>query len=91
MPAVVVDSSVLISLAAGEQFQLLRVLYSTIYIPPEVWNEVASVPKPFGPKEAERARREGWLFVQRPRDLKRVLGLPFNLQAGEAQALALAL
>jgi len=91
MPAVVVDSSVLISLAAGEQFPLLRELYSTIYIPPEVWKEVASVPKPFRPKEAERARNEGWLIVQGPRELKRIFDLPFNLQAGEAQALALAL
>jgi hypothetical protein len=30
MPAVVVDSSVLISLAAGEQFQLFRDFFSTI-------------------------------------------------------------
>ena len=42
MPAVVVDSSVLISLAAGEQFPLLRTFYGTIYVPPEVWNEVSS-------------------------------------------------
>ncbi|MBM3833129.1 MAG: hypothetical protein FJ403_07635 [Verrucomicrobia bacterium] len=38
MPAVVVDSSVLITLAAGEQLHLLRELYTTIYVPPEVWN-----------------------------------------------------
>ena len=41
MPAVVVDTSVLISLAAGEQFRLLHDFYGVIYIPPEVWNEVA--------------------------------------------------
>jgi len=42
MPAVVVDSSVLISLAAGEQFHLLREFYATIYVPPAVWDEVSS-------------------------------------------------
>jgi predicted nucleic acid-binding protein len=36
MPAVVVDSSVLITLAAGEQFHLLRDLYTTLYVPPKV-------------------------------------------------------
>jgi uncharacterized protein len=82
---------VLISLAAGEEFHLLRDFYSTIHLPPEVWNEVASVPKAFGAKEAQQARAEGWLIVQTPRQLDRVLGLPFSLQAGETQALALAL
>jgi len=55
MPAVVVDSSVLISLAAGEQFDLLRIFYSTIHVPPAVWSEVISVPKRFGTKEAQQA------------------------------------
>ena len=91
MLAVVVDSSVLISLAAGEQFQLLREFYSTFYIPPEVWSEVSSSPKPFGAKESELARAEGWLIVQMPGQLDRVLALPFSLQPGETQAPALAL
>ena len=91
MPAVVVDSSVLISLAAGESFQLLRHFYSTIYIPPEVWNEVVSAPKQFGVNEVRRAQAENWLLVRAPRNLERVRSLPFRLQQGEAQALALAL
>jgi predicted nucleic acid-binding protein len=53
MPAVVVDSSVLISLAAGEQFHLLQTIYSTIYILPEVWREVSTSPKPFGARETQ--------------------------------------
>lgn len=91
MPTVVVDSSVLISLAAGEQFHLLRELYSAILLPPEVWNEVCSCPKPFGGKEAKKAREDGWLTVQRPRQLNRARGLDFNLDPGETEALALAL
>jgi len=91
MPAVVVDSSVLITLAAGEQFQLLREFYSTIHIPPEVWNETTGTPKSFGVREVHQARADGWLLVQAPLDLRRVQGLPFNLQPGETQALALAL
>lgn len=90
MPAVVVDSSVLITLAAGEQFHLLRELYTTLYVPPEVWNEVTSVPKPFGTNEARQARDAGWLIVRAPTSLAAIQALPFNLQPGETEALALA-
>lgn len=91
MPAVVVDSSVLITLAAGEQFHLLREFYSTIHIPPEVWKETTATPKIFGVQEVQRAKAEGWLIVQAPQDLTKVSSLPFNLQPGETEALALAL
>lgn len=91
MPAVVVDSSVLITLAAGEQFQLLREFYCTIHVPPEVWRETTASPKSFGVQEVQHAKSEGWLVVQSPRDLAKVLSLPFNLQPGETEALALAL
>lgn len=91
MPAVVVDSSVLITLAAGEQFHLLREFYSTIHIPPEVWKETTTTTKPFGIREAQQAKADGWLIVQAPQDLAKVSGLPFNLQPGETEALALAL
>lgn len=91
MPAVVVDSSVLITLAAGEQFHLLRGFYSTIHLPPEVWNETTATSKTFGVGEVQKARAEGWLVVQSPHDLAKVSVLPFNLQPGEIEALALAL
>lgn len=91
MPAVVVDSSVLITLAAGEQFYLLGEFYSTIYVPPEVWKETTASPKTFGVQEVRQAKTEGWLIVQSPHDLARVSALPFNLQPGETEALALAL
>lgn len=91
MPAVVVDSSVLISLAAGEVFHLLRDFYSTIYIPPEVWQEVISSPKPFGLKETQQAATDGWLIVQKPQTSRQIDDLPFSLDRGEAEALALAL
>lgn len=91
MPAVVVDSSVLITLAAGEQFQLLRDFYSSIHIPPEVWNETTATAKGFGVQEVRQARADGWLVVQSPQDVAKVSSLPFNLQPGEIEALALAL
>jgi hypothetical protein len=91
MPAVVVDSSVLITLAAGEQFHLLREFYSTIHIPPEVWSETTASRKSFGVQEVRQAKTEGWLIVQSPRDLAKVSALPLNLQPGETEALALAL
>lgn len=91
MPAVVVDSSVLISLAAGEQFHLLRELYETIHVPPKVWNEVISSSKPYGANESRAARAANWLIVEAPRSLDRVRALSLSLHEGEAEALALAL
>jgi predicted nucleic acid-binding protein len=90
MPAVVVDSSVLITLAAGGQFHLLRELYTTLYLPPEVWNEVTSVAKPYGTHETRQARDAGWLMIRTPASLAAVHALAFNLQPGETEALALA-
>jgi uncharacterized protein len=93
MSAVVVDTSVLISLAAGQQFHLLGDFFGTIYIPPEVWNEVAASDKPYGLPEAKGAQQAGWLVVQQPAlpTLGRVRNLPFALQPGELEAIALAL
>ena len=93
MPAVVVDTSVLISLAAGEQFSLLHDFYGTVFIPPEVWNELAASTKPFGLPEARIGLQAGWLQVQPPAppSLDRVRSLPFALQPGELEAIALAL
>ena len=78
MPAVVVDSSVLITLAAGEQFDLLRDFYSTIHIPPEVWNETTDTAKTFGVHEVLQARADGWLVVQSARDLGKALAHIFH-------------
>ncbi|MEI7730869.1 MAG: DUF3368 domain-containing protein [Verrucomicrobiota bacterium] len=91
MPAVVVDTSVLITLAAGEQFNLLRDFYGHIYIPPAVWDEVSASSRPFGLPEVRRARDENWLSLRQPVSLEAIRGLPFNLQQGESEALALAL
>src|SRR3982750_706740 len=91
MPAVVVDSSVLITLAAGEQFHLLEEFYSTIHIPREVWKETTTSSNSFGTQEILQAKTAGWLIVQSPHDLSKVSALPFNLQPGETEALALAL
>ena len=91
MPAVVVDSSVLISLAAAGQFHLLRDFYNTVYIPPAVWNEVSVAAKPFGFPETQQAHVDGWLIVKMPNSTSIIKNLPFSLQTGEMEALALAL
>ena len=91
MAAIVVDSSVLISLAAGEQFELLRDLYQKIHIPPAVWSEVSATRSRWGVREVSAAREANWLVVQSPSDLSRVNALPIRLQKGEIEALALAL
>src|SRR5438105_10956123 len=91
MPAIVVDSSVLISLSAGEQFGLLRELYQTISLPPAVLAEVVARRTGWGVREVTEAVQSGWIVVRHPASLSRVSALPFRLETGELEALALAL
>jgi uncharacterized protein len=91
MPAVIVDTSVLITLAAAEQFDLLRHFFEKVYVPPAVWEETSMGRRTFGMAEAQKARTQGWLIVQKPHSLDRIERLSFRLQAGETEALALAL
>ena len=78
-------------MAAGEQFPLLRTFYGTIYVPPEVWNEVSSGSKRIGRNEAENAKQAGWIIIRKPFRRDRIQSLAINLEAGETEALALAL
>lgn len=89
MPAVVSDSSPFVYLAALGRFELLRVLYAEVFIPPAVWNEVAVDGE--GRVEADLLRNAcsaGWVKVERittsiPTELRK-------LDDGEREAIALA-
>jgi len=83
------DTSVLISLSAGEQFHLLREFYGEVYVPPEVWNEATARPGHFGARECLQAGKTGWLLLRTPSasSLDRVRAMPFTLQSGELDAL----
>lgn len=91
MPGVVSDSSVLIARGAAAHFDLLKESYQTVVVPGAVWHEITTSPLPLpGTAEARRARQDGWLRVEMPRNRELVASLAATLDLGEAEAIALA-
>jgi predicted nucleic acid-binding protein len=91
-PVVVSDASVLIFLAAAGQFRLLRDLYGRVLIPPKVFQEVAEArPGRSGDSETRSAVTDGWVEIKAPAPTSLDGWLQSQLNAGESQAIALAL
>jgi predicted nucleic acid-binding protein len=90
MPAVA-DSSVIIHLAAIGQIDLLRQLYTSVLLPPAVWNEVVVQGRGrVGEKELQQARGDGWVTVAAH---SANVSLPSEcpaLHPGEAEAILMA-
>jgi hypothetical protein len=86
---VVSNTSPLTNLAAIDQFDLLRELYSQIYIPEGVWDELnAEGQKWPGSAEVEQA---DWIHRQKPQNQTLVDNLLRDLDRGEAETIALAI
>jgi uncharacterized protein len=90
MPAVISDASVLICLGAVGQIELLRKLYTEVLVPPAVWAEVTGAGSRPGAAEAQGARTDGWLQLRAPAATALLAQLRRTLDAGEAEAIALA-
>jgi predicted nucleic acid-binding protein len=91
MPLVISDASTLIHLAAIGRLGLLKEFYEKVVVPPSVWREVVEEGKGrAGGVEVERARREGWIGVEVIADTPLVQLLYRDLDAGEAEVIALA-
>lgn len=90
MPAVISDASVLICLGGIGQIELLREFYTEVLVPPAVWAEVTSAGSRPGAAEAQRARHAGWLKLHTPAATALLAQLHRTLDAGEAEAIALA-
>lgn len=92
MLAVVCDSSPLVYLSKLEQFQLLRLIYDSVLVPPAVWREVAVG----GEGLAESANltsavADGWIHIEAPSNVKNLAaGFPQELGWGEIEAIVLA-
>jgi hypothetical protein len=86
---VISDASPLVSLARIDRLQLLPDLYRAVLIPDAVWNEVVELGagEP-GAKEVERAQ---WVKRCQVDNVDLVKALRQELDAGEAEAIALAL
>jgi predicted nucleic acid-binding protein len=91
MPLVISDASTLIHLAALGRLGLLKEFYDKVVVPPSVWREVVEEGKGrAGGVEVERARREGWIEVEAIAATPLVQLLYRDLDAGEAEVIALA-
>src|SRR2546429_7539533 len=92
MPAVVSDSSPLISLAQLGLFGLLREFYAHILVPPAVQQELLArgLNAP-GVAEMSRAIAETWMLVKHPRADVSLPHTANSLDAGERDAIELAL
>lgn len=86
---VVADSSILIGLSSIGQLPLLRERFpGGVLIPPSVWQEVVEQGKSRpGAREVAAA---GWITVQQATAQEVVQLLEMELEAGEAEAIALA-
>ena len=84
----VANSSVLISLSAIGQLDLLQERFSEILIPQAVWQEV--VVKGKGQPGAQEIKSSGWIKVEKVKDRSLVRLLQVSLDEGESEAIALA-
>ena len=88
MRIVVSDASPLINLARVDCFELLRVFYGEITIPPEVFEEV--VVRGAGREGSREVQESAWITVQAPQDDLAMRALATALGSGEAAAIILA-
>jgi len=82
---VVSNSTILIGLAKIDRLDLLKKLFSKVYIPEAVFNELTQTQK-VGASDIKRA---SYLERKAPNDVKEVALLLGNLDRGEAEVLAL--
>jgi predicted nucleic acid-binding protein len=87
---VAIDSSCLIGLAQVKQFELLKELFSEIYIPHAVYDEVVVKGKgESGSDETESAVKEGWILKKTVNDDVAIRALTTILGKGEAEVIIL--
>lgn len=86
---VVSDASALINLARIGELDLLRQLYGKLWIPEAVWREV--VTGGAGQPGAEEIRTASWIKTKGVANKNLVRALRQDLDAGEAEAIALAM
>lgn len=92
MASVISDSSPLISLSGINRLELLRDLFGKVIIPPAVWREVVTDgPNRTGDLALRKAQAAGWIEVEAPSAGALLSLLKWQLDPGEAEAIALAL
>jgi predicted nucleic acid-binding protein len=87
--SIVSNASPLISLARLRSLDLLRQFYGKLLIPEAVWQEI--VVEGAGQPGAEEVKGAEWISVQAVANHSLVVALRQELDAGEAEAIVLAL
>ena len=90
MPAVISDTTVLNYLARAGKFELLRLEFQKVLIPPAVLAELDARPDLPGADCTRRALVDGWLEIRSPQKQNVSRLLWTMLDAGELEAIALA-
>ena len=85
---VVSNTSPLSNLAIIGRLDFLKQRYGTVRIPPVVARELSALSHPAAQARLSAALAEGWLVIENPPATAPTL--PFPLDAGETEAIALA-
>ena len=88
---VVTDNSPLTALALADLLHLLRARWPLVIVPQAVWDESRHVDDTAALQRLDAARAEGWLEVRHASQNDEVARLRTKLDAGESEAIALAL
>jgi predicted nucleic acid-binding protein len=88
---VVTDNSPLTALALADLLHLLRARWPLVIVPQAVWDESRYVGDAAALHRLDAARAEGWLEVRHALHNDEVARLRAKLDAGESEAIALAL
>ena len=91
MSSVVADSGPLIGLARIGRLNLLRKLFGTAAIPPQVFQELKLSSDRPGTKAILKAIDSGWIKLEKIKNPDKSRRLPLLIDAGEADAILLAL
>ena len=86
---VVSNTSPLSNLAIIGRLDFLKRRYETVRIPPAVARELSALSHPAAKDRLTAALAEGWLVIESPSSTRPTL--PFSLDPGETEAIALAL
>jgi len=88
---VVTDNSPLTALALADLLHLLRARWPVVIVPQAVWDESRHVGDTVALQRLDAARADGWLEVRHASQNDLVARLRTKLDAGESEAIALAL
>lgn len=88
---VITDNSPLTALARADLLHLLKARWPSVIVPQAVWDESRHVDDVAALERLDAARTDGWLEVRRAARADEVARLRNKLDAGESEAIALAL